>query len=82
MTDFPKLPKMCWLSFIVSLGEPNGDDVEEILVLGISTSSSEDVVKGDTSYFVNYIDVCNLDSSICLMDRLLPLSEGYSKSPI
>ena len=79
MTDLPKLPKMCWLSCIASLGEPNGDDVEEILVLGISTGSSEDVVKGDISYFVNCIDACNLDSFInLLMDRLLSVSEGCS----
>ena len=71
MMDFPKLPKMCWLSFIVSLWEPNGDDVEEILVLGISTSSSEDVVEGDISYFVNYIHAYDLDSFICAYGQIV-----------
>ena len=69
---------MCRLSFIASLGEPSGDDMEEILVLGIGTSSSEDVVKGDMSNFVNCTDACNLDSFICANGRLLSVSERCS----
>ena len=41
------------------------------MVQGISTSSSEDVIKGDASYFINCIDACNLDSFICAYGQLV-----------
>ena len=54
--------------------------MKEILVLSMSTSSSEDMVKGDISYFVTCTDACNVDSFIyVLTDRLLSVSKGCSR---
>ena len=80
LTNYDRLPKtpidMVAQFHCASLGSQD-DNVEEILVLDISMSSSENVVKGDISYFVNCTDAAWTASSV-LMDRLLSVSEGRS----